>query len=97
MLGDMHRALEEMALRGDTGNITSSNAFIVQPIPELRTRIMADKNWQEIAIHQAKTFFAPNAAQAKEDMARMVNLYTNDVYDDFLEDPICAECGEKAT
>jgi len=29
MLGDMHRALEEMSLRGDTGNIGSNNAFIV--------------------------------------------------------------------
>jgi len=29
-------------------------------------------------------------------MERMVKLYTNDVFDDFLDDPICAQCGEKA-
>lgn len=49
MLGDMHRALEEMSLRGDTGNIGSNNAFIVQAIPEMRTRIYKDKNWKKIA------------------------------------------------
>jgi len=30
-------------------------------------------------------------------MDRMVKLYTNDVFDDFLEDPICAVSGKKAT
>ena len=30
-------------------------------------------------------------------MDRMVKLYTNDVFDDFLDDPICAQCGNKAT
>jgi len=30
-------------------------------------------------------------------MERMVKLYTNDVFDDFLDDPICAVCGNKAT
>jgi len=58
---------------------------------------MKDKNWEKIARQQAKTFFAPNAAQAKADMDRMVQLYTNDVFDDFLEEPICNVCGDKAT
>ncbi len=44
MLGDMHRALEEMSLKGNTA-LTGSNAFIVQAIPEMRTRIMQGKNW----------------------------------------------------
>lgn len=96
MLGDMHRALEEMSLRGDLGNITSSNAFIVQAIPEMRTKIYEGKDWRAIAKKQADTFFSPSNKEAKEDMDRMVKLYTNDVFDDFLEDPICAECGEKA-
>jgi hypothetical protein len=48
MLADMHRALEEMAIKGSS-SISSSNAFIVQALPELRTRIMKGKNWAKIA------------------------------------------------
>jgi len=48
MLADMHRALEEMAIKG-TSSLTSSNNFIVQALPELRTKIMKDKDWKKIA------------------------------------------------
>jgi len=36
---------------------------------------------------QALTFFAKDTKQAKEDMDRMLKLYTDDVYEDFMEDP----------
>ena len=48
MLADMHRALEEMAIKGSS-SLSSNNAFIVQALPELRTRIMKGKNWAKIA------------------------------------------------
>jgi hypothetical protein len=30
-------------------------------------------------------------------MDRMMKLYTDDVYEDFMEDPLCAVCGTLAT
>jgi len=30
-------------------------------------------------------------------MQRMVDLYSSDVFEDFLEDPKCEECGALAT
>lgn len=96
MLTDFHRALEEMALKGES-SLTQSNAFIVEALPELRTRIMKDKDWKKIAAMQGITFFAKDTKQAKEDMDRMLKLYTDDVYEDFMEDPQCAECGAPAT
>lgn len=33
----------------------------------------------------------------KKDMESLLNLYGSDVYDEFLGDPKCAECGEEAT
>lgn len=44
MLSGMHRALEEMSLMGE-GATSSSNAFIVQALPEIRVKIMKGKNW----------------------------------------------------
>ena len=33
----------------------------------------------------------------QKDMESLLNLYGSDVYDEFLGDPKCAECGEEAT
>ena len=60
MLTPMLRGLEEMNLMADT-NVQSKNSFIVQVMPEVRSRIMAGKNWGQIAKQQAETFFAKNA------------------------------------
>ena len=57
MLGDMLRGLEEMNMQNQAPAINGSNAFIVQTLPEIRTRLLQSKNWQEIANEQAATFF----------------------------------------
>ena len=66
-------------------------------LPEIRARILNGKNWNEIAIYQAKTFFSSDAKQAKDDIARMVKLYSSEVFEDFMEDPKCVDCGKPAT
>lgn len=97
MLNDMLRGLEELNMRGDPGAVSTSNAFIVQTLPEIRTRLLAKKNWREIADQQAKTFFKKGSAQEKADMNRLVELYASDVFEDFMDDPKCEECGALAT
>ena len=49
MLADMLRGLEELNISADPGAVSSSNAFIVQTLPEIRTRLLANRNWNEIA------------------------------------------------
>ena len=44
MLTPMLRGLEEMNLMADT-NVQSKNSFIVQTLPEIRSRLLAGKNW----------------------------------------------------
>ena len=97
MLNDMLRGLEELNIQGEPGNLSGSNAFIVQTLPEIRTRLLASKNWKTIAKEQSETFFAKNSEYEKADMQRMVDLYSSDVFEDFLEDPKCEECGALAT
>ena len=49
MLADMLRGLEELNISQDPANVSTNNAFIIQTLPEIRTRLLADKNWQQIA------------------------------------------------
>jgi len=44
-----------------------------------------------------KNFFSPDSKQAKEDMDRLMKLYTDEVFEEFMEDPKCSECGKPAT
>jgi len=48
VLGGMLRSLEEMSMMGDN-NIAQTNSFIVQQLPEIRSRIMAKRDWKSIA------------------------------------------------
>lgn len=58
---------------------------------------MNGRNWREIAKHQAEKYFCKDPEGHKEDMKRMMDLYTSDVFEDFMEDPKCTECGKVAT
>ncbi len=96
ILTPMLRGFEEMALMADN-NIKSGSSFIVEVLPELRAKIVNGRNWKEIAKFQIVNYFSPDAKQAKEDMERMMKLYTSEVFEDFMEDPKCGECGQLAT
>lgn len=96
ILTPMLRGFEEMALMADN-NIKSGSSFIVEVLPELRAKIVNGRNWKEIAKFQIANYFSPDAKQAKEDMERMMKLYTSEVFEDFMEDPKCGECGQLAT
>lgn len=63
----------------------------------MRVNIMKGRVWKKIANYQLENFFNADASDPKEDMKTLLNLYGSDVYDQFLEDPTCAGCGEGAT
>jgi hypothetical protein len=52
----------------------------VQQIPEIRLKFK-DKDWKEIARYQVEMFFNPNDKDVKEDLQRIMKLYSSDVYD----------------
>ena len=93
MLVPMLRGLEEMQLMKDS-NLSSANAFIVQTLPEIRSKIMQGKNWPEICRNTLQNFF--HAESSKKDLDMLMKLYTDQVFEDFLEDPKCADCGKPA-
>lgn len=96
LLQPMLRGFEEMSMMPDN-NIKSSNSFIVEVLPELRAKIYNGRDWKKIAKKHQEVYFNPTTKEAKEDLDRMMKLYTSEVFEDFMEDPKCAECGELAT
>lgn len=57
---------------------------------------MRNRDWKAIAQYQLKNFFNKDANDPKEELGGLLQLYGSDVYEQFMEDPKCAECGEIA-
>lgn len=77
--------------------IANKNSFIVQMVPELRANIMRDRDWKAIANYQIKNFFNKSAMDPEAELGSLLKLYGSDVYEQFMDDPKCAACGETAT
>merc|ERR1712226_920952 len=63
----------------------------------LRAKIMANRDWKAIAQYQLANFFSTEVNDPKEELDSLMKLYGSNVYEQFLEDPKCAGCGEPAT
>ena len=57
---------------------------------------MSGKDWDAIAKYQLKHFFNKDAG-AQGELDSLMRLYGSDVYEQFLDDPKCQECGEVAS
>ena len=62
----------------------------------MRTNIMKGRDWAAIAKYQMENFFTKDSTNAKEEMESLMKLYGSDVYEQFMDDPKCAECGDEA-
>jgi len=88
VLTSMLRALEELSLMQEA-TIPSSNPFVVQVIPDIRTGILSGKDWKGIAKYQTEKFFNQTEAETREEMKGIMNLYSSEMLEDFLEQPKC--------
>lgn len=95
VLSTMLRSLEELSLMQES-SIPSSNPFHVQVIPEIRSGIVANKKWRDIADYQIKEYFTISKTEAMEEMKGIMNLYNSDMIEDFLEQPKWGTCGKDA-
>lgn len=95
MLAQMLRSLEEMSMMGENA-IGEKNSFIVQQMPEMRTKLLKGKNWKNIAEYQLAKYFIEVEGKPDESMKSIMKLYGSDVFDQFDDNPKCAQCGEPA-
>lgn len=49
MLGNMLRSLEELSLMQGDNAVAQKNSFIVQQMPEIRIKILRNRDWRAIA------------------------------------------------
>jgi len=63
----------------------------------VRAKIMKGRDWNDIACYQIANFFTQDDKAYKEDMDKIMKLYNSDVFEQFMDDPKCANCGKEAT
>lgn len=91
VLSELLRALEQLSIVSE--NHTSKfSAFLVQQLPELTQLITTGKDWHEIARFQTENYLVETETDRKAAMELMMAGI-----EEYLEDPLCAHCGEPAT
>lgn len=58
---------------------------------------MRERDWKGIAKYQMANFFNAEVNNSKEELDSLLKLYGSDVFEQFMDDPKCAGCGEAAT
>jgi len=59
-------------------------------------KIMANRDWKAIAQYQLANFFSTEVNDPKEELDSLMKLYGSNVYEQFLDEPKCASCGDTA-
>lgn len=66
-------------------------------MPEIRQKIIKGQNWERMADYQYKSFFKDKGdGKPDDDLKSIMKLYGSDVFDQFDDDPKCANCGDTA-
>jgi len=77
--------------------IQQHDPFMVQQIPEIRNRILANKNWKEIAQFQKENYYNNSKDKREFDMLmELANVYGNDAVDTIIEGFHCPNCDKVA-
>lgn len=77
--------------------VGEKNSFIVQQMPEMRIKIIKDKDWKKISEYQMNYFREKDDGKPDDALKSIMKLYGSDVFDQFEDDPKCAGCGDPAT
>jgi predicted Zn-ribbon and HTH transcriptional regulator len=64
------------------------HAFVLQPNEEVA---------ESLGVVRVVEYLIMDESSLKEDMDRIMKLYSSDVFEQFMEDPKCSNCGKVAT
>lgn len=93
----MLRALETLAIT-NTNAQASGNPFVVQQVPELRSKIMAGVDWKELAKEQLSKYFSQEAEKTDIDLlVKFADMYSGRDVETLSEGFKCANCFKQAT
>lgn len=96
-LVDLLKTLEQMSIM-NTNAQAASNPFVVQQMPEIRTKILEGKDWKEIARYQLEHYFTKAAEnQEFELMVKFADIYSSQNAEILTEGFKCANCFKPAS
>lgn len=91
------KTLETLSLT-NTNAQASQNPFVVQQIPELRSKITEGRNWEEIAEFQLENYFNRESEAADfELLAKFADIYSGKDVEALSEGFKCSNCFIPAT
>lgn len=96
MLGELRRALEQLALARPNAPEPS---VVLEQVPEIRDHLAkaAGNKWKRIAEHQYTTCFDLDDDALRENAKRLAQTYDLSTFDALVPDaPRCAVCGQPA-
>jgi hypothetical protein len=100
VLAHLKVMLDQMAL-SSTVSVAKSSPFVISTVPEIKERIIKNSDFAAIAQKQANEIFSQEFSAAEfEELGRLGELYTNDIFDYESKDEdkhICANCGIDAS
>lgn len=66
-------------------------------MPEVRSEILKDKNWKELAEYQKKNHFTCDEKTLQEDIMRMASLYDYNILEGLVDGFKCPKCNKEAS
>jgi len=95
-LVELLKSLEYLSMQNCQA-IQKNDPFMVQQIPEIRNRILENKNWEEIVEFQKENYYNTRKDKRELDMLmELANVYGNDAVDTIIEGFHCPNCDKVA-
>eukprot|EP00455_Lapot_gusevi_P012713 TRINITY_DN16092_c0_g1_i5.p1 TRINITY_DN16092_c0_g1~~TRINITY_DN16092_c0_g1_i5.p1 ORF type:complete len:288 (+),score=24.26 TRINITY_DN16092_c0_g1_i5:51-914(+) len=95
LLGELHRFLEEISI-AEPPKPTESGLLIIEQVSEVREKFLSETNWSDVAQQALSQYFRDDPEQRRREIARLAQTYNIDNFEEVIDDPKCARCGQLA-
>jgi len=95
VLGDLQRTVEELSLMAAQEASSQQSFFVLEQVMTMREDLLK-QDWEEIIQYARDITFEETAESHAEEMKRLAEWYNTFDVENFLDDPICAVCGDIA-
>merc|ERR1712178_393433 len=95
VLGDLQRTIEELSLMAAQETSSQQSFFVLEQVMTMREDLLK-QDWEEIIQYARDITFAETDESHAEEMKRLAEWYSTFDVENFLDDPICAVCGDIA-
>lgn len=96
VLVDLRRTLDQLAILEPPA--AQGSGLMIQQVPETREAILREHaDWPSAAREMLATTLAMTEEERRKELSRLADVYGQNNFEEFMEDPKCASCGKPAT